>query len=236
MKRSTNKAALHANDNSVVRPLSKGTYSTARQARANKSSAVVSIYTPTPYGPTTNYTQSYLEAQVLMSLAVRSDVKTVIAQPKKFDVVIDGKSVTRRFDIVTHMMDDTVTLIGVRPQERTEILKKEREQIAPQLVDFAHRIALVSEENLDRVSSHNAQIIFSANAKVDPIGDQSIKHYVMGMTTARDVRSIVKAVGFDYAYDAVLRAIGKGTLQLVKNEIIDDLTLVQPQQISADTK
>ena len=206
------------------RSLTTGSRSSFRQRRAGQYACVASIQVDDE----TMFVQSWLEAQMLKRFHRDPRVNRVFAQPREFQVVLGGKVVSRRFDLLVHYKDGTVQLVAVRPHERIGPLEAELKEMLPQLADHAHALLLRTERHLDPVGRANGELIFTAQSYRDPDADASVAAYVEQMTDRVEIRQIVRALGFYGAYWAVLRAIGANILVQTTRGHITDLTTLEP--------
>lgn len=147
---------------------------------------------------------------------------------------LNGATATHFFDFRVSLTDGSrVALIvkNARKAAKAEFVA-EMSCLASQVTsDFADRVALITEEDLDPIEVHNAELIHSVRL-ADLEADTAVRTVVAELTGTAKIRDISVASGLSgRGFLAVVRMIGKHELELEAHDRIDPDVLVRRRVI-----
>lgn len=161
--------------------------------------------------------ESYLEAKAAFVLLARRQTADLEEQPPAV-AYLDEDGVSRRhtFDFRQTLRDGTRILIAVKPWQRAveTDLPRTLRQIA-RYVDpaVADKVALLTDRRLGRDAVHNARLILSVEADLDPAADAIVADLVAKLQGDTTLRQIAQSSGLDgRAFRSGIRLIATGRL------------------------
>lgn len=174
--------------------------------------------------------ESHTEMMIALVLRAR---RTVVDIENQVPFVYKdgyGTSRTHNFDFRVSLRDGTRIAIFVKHSKyaaRGEGPAKRR-LIASQVTsDFADRVVLMTEKDLDPIETHNAELLHEVRVS-EPEVDAIARRVVRTITGDVRVRDLVDAIGRDgQGFRAVARLVGTGELDLVNHERISPDALVR---------
>ncbi|SFA84449.1 hypothetical protein SAMN05421688_1088 [Poseidonocella pacifica] len=178
--------------------------------------------------------ESHTEKIVALVMLARQGVAGLENQIPFPWINLDGAAATHFFDLrVSHTDGSRVALIvkNARKAAKAEFIA-EMSYLASQVTsDFADRVALITEKDLDPIEVHNAELTHSVRL-ADPEADTAVRTVVAELTGTAKVRDIAAAAGLSgRGFLAVVRMIGKHELELEAHERIDPDVLVRRRVI-----
>ncbi|SDY37287.1 hypothetical protein SAMN05444340_106185 [Citreimonas salinaria] len=141
-----------------------------------------------------------------------------------------GQEKTHTFDLrVTYVDGKRVALFVKNSREAAKAeFRAETLLIASQVTpDFADRVSLVTEKNLDPIEVYNAELLHSVRIP-DPEADAAVRRVVAETSGAVKIENIVSAAGCSgRGFLATVRMIRTHDLELVARERIEREALVR---------
>lgn len=176
--------------------------------------------------------ESNTEMLTALVMLARRDVVNLESQVR-FDWTDEGdKATIHTFDFRAYLRNGTrVALIVKNSKDAAELEFRARmRRLASQATpDFADRVCLITDRDLDPVDVHNAELIHSVRLPdPDPEPDAAVRRVVAGITGAARISDIVAASGCGGSgFRAVVRLIRIHELELVTHERIEPGSLVR---------
>jgi hypothetical protein len=174
--------------------------------------------------------ESHLEMEVALVLSVRPEVADLENQVlfKWWDE--DGAKWKRHyFDFRVNLRDGSRTAIFVKHSRKLscEEFCATSRQIASQVTsDFADRVVVMTERDIDPVEIHNAAFLDSLKER-DAEADAAARRALRGVQGARSVGELVTEIGLaGRGFRAVGRLLRRREIALVKMERITSEALV----------
>jgi hypothetical protein len=170
--------------------------------------------------------ESDLEKKAILAALAHPNTAGVREQyPRQKYVGEDGVTHTHTFDFLVLHKDGSRTANSVKPLAFVEssgifgTLKLLAAQMSPAT---ANRVNLVTERNLGRAVTFNAELIHAVRRDPHPEADDAIIAGLLdGLIGSTTVRALVAASGLKgYGYRAVARLIAEGCLCLTRSERI----------------
>ncbi|KLK93102.1 hypothetical protein AA309_11115 [Microvirga vignae] len=179
--------------------------------------------------------ESGLELKTLLLLITDPDVVDVWDQPPAVSYVDPaGKERSHTFDFLATMIDGSKRAIAVKPYERVQKIDFEStlRLIGRQLPDgYAHQICLVTEQELDPIAVHNAEL-FHDYREPDKEADQAALSVTAKLVGAARLDELSAFIGLGpRGLHALIRLIKSRRLLLTHHERITPRTLVKPVEM-----
>jgi len=174
--------------------------------------------------------ESHTEKIVALVMLARRGVAGLENQIPFPWVNLDGAAATHFFDFRASLTDGSrVAMIvkNARKAAKAEFIA-EMSYLASQVTsDFADRVALITEKDLDPIEVHNAELIHSVRF-ADPEPDAAVQGVVAEINGTVQIRDIVAIAGVSgRGFMAVVRLIGRHELELLAHERIAPGVLVR---------
>lgn len=165
--------------------------------------------------------ESNLERRAAMIFCASPQVVDVWDQPTPISY-IDASGVTRRhtFDFRVILKNGTKIAVVVKPMERAVArgLFDTMSLVASQLdPSFANKIVILTEEELDAPTAHDAEVVLIARRTIDPEADLALELFAKAQVGSVSANQIIDRLGLGAArgFLAIARAIGAGLLRRV---------------------
>ncbi|MBN2906681.1 MAG: hypothetical protein JXJ18_08235 [Rhodobacteraceae bacterium] len=130
-----------------------------------------------------------------------------------------GKVHTHFFDFRASQKDGSRIAIMVKAAHRlkSERLRAELAAIAAQVTpDFADRVVIMTEKDLDPVELFNAEIVHEFR-RSDPVADAAARRAVQGLVGAARIEDLVETIGLGAdGFRALVRLVGTRELELTE--------------------
>jgi hypothetical protein len=175
--------------------------------------------------------EAELELTFALLARMRPDVAAIAEQPPVVTYVDDhGLRLRHTFDFLLKMKDGTRGFVAVKPLALVEktgigrIVELTAEQIPPSLADWT---LLFTEQDLSPVDLFNAGAIHHARRDPWPEDDAALAKVLRRLKGETTIGDLATKSGLDgYGFDAVVRAIADGKLELVEYGELDDHRVV----------
>ncbi|MCZ4368833.1 hypothetical protein [Sulfitobacter dubius] len=174
--------------------------------------------------------ESHTEMKTALVMLARQEVMDVENQIPFSWIDETGISRTHFFDFRLSMRDGTRAALIVknsRKAAKQDFIAETRclaSQVTP---DFANRVSLITENHLDPIEVHNAELIHSVRLP-DPKPDAAVRKVIAQLDGAMTIKDLATATApFGQGFFAVVRMIGKHELELVNRERIEPEVLVR---------
>ena len=170
--------------------------------------------------------EAELELKVGLVAKARPDVVEIVEQPPAVAYVDDeGREPHHTFDWRVLKIDGSKGLIAVKPAALVEKsgIRRVVELIAAQISrDQADFVTVVTEEHLTEIDLYNAEAMHHVLRVPSSTDDAIVGRLVNRLRAPTQIAEIVEKAKLDgYGFDAVVRAIANGRLQLVEYRKID---------------
>lgn len=165
----------------------------------------------------------------MLIFIARSDVVDVETQVPLEWVDEHGKVRTHFFDFKLYHRDGTRTAVMVKPRRRLESERflAEAHRIAAHVTpDFAEAVTLFTDEDVDPIELHNAELFHAMRAR-DPEADAAMRRLLSSIGGDMRTGDLVELSGLGArAFRATVRLIAAGALAPCAFERIDYDTFV----------
>lgn len=173
--------------------------------------------------------ESWTEYRNMLLLNARPDVAEIREQVI-FEYGSGKKPSSHVFDLVAEFHDGRIVAYTVKPEVRlvSGRFLKEMREVAWWVREkrFADDVRLITEEDLDPVELHNAQIIAAVRGQ-QPEVDAEVIAIAKTAQQGRSLRDLTRETGRGAdGYRALLRLVRDGVLRLEQRERITPMTLV----------
>lgn len=170
--------------------------------------------------------ESSWECKLIYRLLARADVVDIWDQPPKVAFKdFDGKQRHHTFDFLVTFEDGFRIAIAFKPLARAERIGflATLKLIASQLsTSFADAVRLVTEADLPKVAVANYQLLHLVREDCDPEADRAVAELLVDCDGPWPIADLVKRSGHDgAAFNAIVRLIGEGALDLTADVAID---------------
>ncbi|PPQ39558.1 hypothetical protein [Rhodoblastus acidophilus] len=169
--------------------------------------------------------ESILEWKAALVLLAMPDALDIFEQPPAVEYVDQhGEIHHHTFDFMLHLRDGTRLAIMVKPAEIAarkgiyDLVKLIALQVS---MDFADGVLLITDEDCDRDTVHDAVLIDDMRRHDDPEADAAVRGIVADLVGEPTIQCLVDATGLGpRAFGAVVRLIGDGVLQVMNSRRI----------------
>ena len=178
--------------------------------------------------------QSHTELQTALVMLARPNVVGLENQVPFGWFDRDGTRKTHFFDFRVSLSDGRWIALMVKHARKAAepVFRAEMHWIAKQArPHFADQVALISENDLDPIEVHNAELVHGVRIP-DPEPDAAVRRVVASLTGAARISDIVAACGCGGSgFRSVVRLIRTRELELATRERIDTASLVRRRGI-----
>lgn len=175
--------------------------------------------------------ESNLERKAILVVWARPDTMHIVEQSRV--EYVDAKGVLREhfFDILVTTRSHGKIAIDVKPAAKVKssgIVQLHR-LMAPQMPPGrGDKLVVMTEKKFTSAEAHNAELIHAVTRQDYPDDDEKLQRLVTRMKAPARISQLVEASKLDgYGFNAVVRLIARGRLQLMaKHAMIDDDAVV----------
>jgi hypothetical protein len=181
--------------------------------------------------------ESRLERGFILAYLAQRATKSVIEQSPRFEYVNeDGVFHEHIFDLLVTRHDGKRLAVDVKPYIKSSDLKALHKCIAGQMSpDIANELLIVTEKKLSRADRYNYELYYAVHREDWPEDDAVVAALIKKLRGPTPIEKIVEKSKLDgYGFNAVVRAVAAGRLDLVKPRdvlVTHEATVIRPQDI-----
>jgi hypothetical protein len=190
------------------------------------------------YGRRISY-ESGLERGFILAYLAQRATKSVIEQSPRFEYVDeDDVGHEHIFDLLVILHNGKRIAVDVKPHAKLKSsgLKALHDRIAGQMSpDIASELLIVTEKKLSRADRYNYELYYAVHREQWPEDDAVVASLIKKLKGPTPIEKIVEKSKLDgYGFNAVVRAVAAGRLDLVKPRdvlITHEAMVIRPQDI-----
>ena len=183
--------------------------------------------------------ESGLERGFILAYLAQRATKSVIEQSPRFEYVDeDGVCHEHIFDLLVILHSGKRIAVDVKPHAKLKSsnLKVVHELIAGQMSpDIADELLIVTEKRLSRADRYNYELYYAVHREEWPEDDAVVAGLIKKLKGPVPIEKIVeKSKREGYGFNAVVRAVAAGQLDLVKPRdilVTHDAMVIRPKDI-----
>jgi len=217
----------------VFRPplQSRATRKISLRSKASARGLVVARLPADPH-PRKIWFESWPEYKCLLLLLAMAEVYNIWDQPPKIRYRNrDGKFCNHTFDYLVTLTNGERIAIAVKPAAlviKRDFVDELSYVAAAVPLDFADRVWLITEKNLNKDEVANAEMLHAFRRKPDVEADEAIDGVIADLKGGMTIGSLVEVSGLGArGFRAIVRAIFDGKLSAPRQEKITYATRVE---------